>query len=63
MLIIYAFACVYVLTFFTLMALVGIGYLAAVIVRRIRSRRMLMTEGPEPMGVRRFYSEDSLKAA
>jgi hypothetical protein len=63
MLIIYAFVFAYIITFFTIMALVGIGYLATFFVRRVRSRTMLVPEGPTPKSARPIYLEDFLKAA
>jgi len=63
MLIIYAFVFAYIITFFTIMALVGVGYLAAFFVRKVRSRTELVPEGPTPTRIRGIYSEDFLKAA
>ncbi len=58
MLIIWAYMYVFVATFFSVMVLVGAGYLVSFVVRRARSRELV----PES-AIRRAYTADALKAA
>jgi len=52
----------YLIVFFSIMGLVGAGYLVSFAVRRVRSRK-LAPRSLRPGGVRRAYTEDALKAA
>jgi hypothetical protein len=62
MLILWGLVSLYIIVFFSIMALVGVGYLAAFAVRRVHSRKPV-SRGTLPVGVRRAYTEDALKAA
>jgi hypothetical protein len=62
MLIFYCLVNLYLVIFFSLMALVGVGYLVSYVIRRMRSRKLTPQSVP-PGGVRRAYTENALKAA
>jgi|GEM_PF-3565610 len=62
MLIMWGLINLYIIVFFSIMGLVGAGYLVGFAVRRVRSRK-LVPQSSRPAGVRRAYTEDALKAA
>ncbi|MBN2026633.1 MAG: hypothetical protein JW854_07750 [Actinobacteria bacterium] len=62
MLIAWGLMAIYIIAFFSILALIGTGYLVSFAVQRIRIRR-LVAQGPLPGGMRRAYNDDALKAA
>jgi hypothetical protein len=62
MLIAWGLVGMYIIVFFSIMALVAVGYLVGFAVQRVRSRR-LVPRSTRPRAMRRVYGEDALKAA
>jgi len=62
MLIMWGLVGMYIITFFSIMGLVGVGYLVSFAVRRVRSRRLASPSSLRG-DVRRAYCRDTLKAA
>ena len=60
--ILWGLVALYLITFFSILALVGMGYLVRFAAVRIRERR-LVAQSALPGSVRRAYNDDALKAA